>query len=223
MIHYFKHLYMYWGINDFTNFYESLSPKFNRDMVFKAGEGTGRSGSFFFFSHDQKFIIKTMTKSELDLMKKMMPAYSQHLKKNEDSLLSKILGIFTVETESFSSVHIMLMENTVRLKDPSQLRYIFDLKGSTVDRVVGGKTKNSTTLKDINFLVTKKRFKMLTSLDNRTCRKLVRAMRKDLEFLFGQRLMDYSMLIAIEKSSLTNRELHAEPGSFGFGAMATST
>jgi hypothetical protein len=36
-------------------------------MVFKAGEGAGRSGSFFFFSHDRKFIIKTMTKEELDL------------------------------------------------------------------------------------------------------------------------------------------------------------
>ena len=31
----------------------SLSPEFNRDMVFKAGEGAGASGSFFFFSHDR--------------------------------------------------------------------------------------------------------------------------------------------------------------------------
>jgi hypothetical protein len=37
------------------------------DMVFKAGEGAGRSGSFFFFSHDKKFIIKTMTNQELVL------------------------------------------------------------------------------------------------------------------------------------------------------------
>ena len=41
---------------------ESLSPANNRDQVFKAGEGAGRSGSFFFFSHDRKFIIKTMSK-----------------------------------------------------------------------------------------------------------------------------------------------------------------
>ena len=40
---------------------ESLSPDKNRDMVFKAGESQGKSGSFFFFSHDKKFIIKTMT------------------------------------------------------------------------------------------------------------------------------------------------------------------
>lgn len=31
----------------------SLSPELNRDMVFKAGESQGKSGSFFFFSHDK--------------------------------------------------------------------------------------------------------------------------------------------------------------------------
>ena len=30
----------------------SLSAKRNRDQVFKAGESQGKSGSFFFFSHD---------------------------------------------------------------------------------------------------------------------------------------------------------------------------
>lgn len=34
-------------------FREALNPKYNRDQVFKAGEGAGRSGSFFFFSHDR--------------------------------------------------------------------------------------------------------------------------------------------------------------------------
>lgn len=42
----------------------SLSTDLNRDMVFKAGESQGKSGSFFFFSHDKKFIIKTMTSSD---------------------------------------------------------------------------------------------------------------------------------------------------------------
>jgi hypothetical protein len=44
-------------------------------MVFKAGEGAGRSGSFFFFSHDRKFIIKTMTKEELNLFLEKLPAF----------------------------------------------------------------------------------------------------------------------------------------------------
>ena len=39
---------------------KSLSCEMNRDMVFKAGEGVGQSGSFFFFSFDNRFIIKTL-------------------------------------------------------------------------------------------------------------------------------------------------------------------
>ena len=31
----------------------------------KAGEGMGKSGSFFFFSHDQSMLIKTMTLDDL--------------------------------------------------------------------------------------------------------------------------------------------------------------
>ena len=31
---------------------ESLKPSANKDSVFKAGEGQGKSGSFFFFSSD---------------------------------------------------------------------------------------------------------------------------------------------------------------------------
>jgi len=179
-------------------------------MIFKAGEGAGRSGSFFFFSHDQKFVIKTMTTEELQLMKKIMPKYKAHLKKNPNSLLSKILGLFTVEATNFSTVNIMLMENTLRLKDPKRLKYVFDLKGSTVNRVVKGKTKNSTTLKDINFLLTKKKFSVLTRLSESTNRKLVNAMRSDVNFLSSLNLMDYSMLIAIERTRQNVSRLHID-------------
>lgn len=48
--------------------YESLHPSYNQDMVFRAGEGAGRSGSFFFFSHDKRFIIKTMSVAEHTLL-----------------------------------------------------------------------------------------------------------------------------------------------------------
>jgi hypothetical protein len=67
-------------------------------MVFKAGEGAGRSGSFFFFSHDRKFIIKTMTQDELDLYLERLPAFKQYFNSNDDSLLAKIFGVFTVNT-----------------------------------------------------------------------------------------------------------------------------
>ena len=54
---------------------DSLSADKNRDMVFKAGESQGKSGSFFFFSYDKKFIIKTMTHGDLDSFKKLAKDY----------------------------------------------------------------------------------------------------------------------------------------------------
>ena len=92
---------------------QSLSPAFNRDQVFKAGEGAGRSGSFFFFSHDRKFIIKTMSKGELNLLLGLMEPLAEHFKNNPDSLLAKIFGVFTVKSSATNEVHLMLMENTL--------------------------------------------------------------------------------------------------------------
>lgn len=43
---------------------KSFDVEMNRGMVFKAGQGAGKSGSFFFFSHDNKFIIKTLRYNE---------------------------------------------------------------------------------------------------------------------------------------------------------------
>ena len=131
----------------------SLSPDMNRDQVFKAGEGAGRSGSFFFHSHDGKFIIKTISKGELELLLRILPALSEHYKNNPDSLISKTFGAFTVKTDTISEVHLVLMENTLQIKNKRGLQYIFDLKGSLVDRKVKGKTTSSTTLKDQNFIL----------------------------------------------------------------------
>jgi hypothetical protein len=50
---------------------ESLDPHQNQGSAFK-GEDGGRSGSFFFFSHDRKFLLKTMTEDELNLKLKVL-------------------------------------------------------------------------------------------------------------------------------------------------------
>lgn len=55
------------GIN-FQRLFMSLDYKKNRDQIFSSGEASGASGSFFFFSHDRRFIVKTMSKAELKFM-----------------------------------------------------------------------------------------------------------------------------------------------------------
>ena len=75
---------------------KSLSTDANRDSIFKAKESAGKSGSFFFFSYDRKFLIKTMNGSEMKLFRESLPFYLLHLRDNPDSLIARIYGIFTV-------------------------------------------------------------------------------------------------------------------------------
>ena len=89
-----------------------------------------------------------MTKNELGLILSMLSTLTEHYKKCPDSLIMKVFGVFTVKTGQTQEVHLMLIENTLQLKDPENLKYIFDLKGSLVDRKVKGEIKPSTTLKD---------------------------------------------------------------------------
>ncbi len=83
----------------------------------------------------------------------MLPQYTEHFKNNRNSIIAKIFGIFTIKSVDFREVHVMLMENTVQLKNEINLKNIFDLKGSTVDRTTKVENmKPSTTLKDNNFI-----------------------------------------------------------------------
>ena len=136
---------------------KSLSPLFNREQAFKAGEGTGKSGSFFFFSHDNQFIIKTMKPGELKALKRILPHYIEHLKKNPYSMLAKIYGMFTLKKKLMKPVNVMLMENTIQMQAPERLIAIYDLKGSSHGRKTSKETriKPSTVQKDLDFVQTK--------------------------------------------------------------------
>jgi len=94
----------------------SLSAKRNRDQAFQAGESQGKSGSFFFFSHDKKFIIKTMYDDELKVFLEALPDYFEHLKTNPNCLVARIYGVFKVKMEDIVPVNLLLMANTIRCK-----------------------------------------------------------------------------------------------------------
>lgn len=60
----------------------SLNTELNRQQVFKAKESAGKSGSFFFFSYNKKFLLKTMNDSEMEVFFEMLPDYFCHFIKN---------------------------------------------------------------------------------------------------------------------------------------------
>ena len=57
----------------------SLSMISNRKMIFKAGQGAGKSGSFFFESFDKKFIIKSISSSEKKVLLNLLDDLIFHL------------------------------------------------------------------------------------------------------------------------------------------------
>ena len=69
----------------------------NVESIFKAGEGMGKSGSFFFFSHDDKFLIKSMTTSDFETFMKVFRAYFEHVSCFDESLLARIYGVYSVQ------------------------------------------------------------------------------------------------------------------------------
>lgn len=136
---------------------------------------------------------------------RLLPHLTEHYKTNVDSLISKVFGVFTVDIEGMGKVHLQLMENTLRIRERDNLRYIFDLKGSLVDRKVSGKTKNSTTLKDVNFDMANQKIANFTRMSKETSTRLRIAMKRDADFLASHNLMDYSLLLGIENAPLKDR------------------
>jgi 1-phosphatidylinositol-4-phosphate 5-kinase len=52
-----------------------------------------KSGQFFFYSHDGRYMIKTQSKEESKLLRQMMPQYLKHLTMNPDSMLVRFYGM----------------------------------------------------------------------------------------------------------------------------------
>lgn len=133
---YFKKIREMDGITE-ADINASLDVELNQERIFKSGQGSGKSGSFFFFSFDSKFIIKTIVKPEMELLSKMMKTYVKHIESTDNkSLLARIYGLYTIVTNRFGSLDIMLMQNTSQLVDKANHTIKFDLKGSSVKRHV---------------------------------------------------------------------------------------
>ena len=181
--------------------HSSLAPLHNRNQTFKNDVG-GRSGSIFFFSHDRRFLVKTMTDSELSQMLRMLPAWSNHLSSKQKTLIAKIYGCFTVRTRYINEhrcFHVLLMECCARLKVPARLKYNFDLKGCLYHRLVSEPTLPSTTLKDQNLIQLCENQKVRFLIEKEELSDLIFVLRNDVEFLKSNQLMDYSLLLMVEE------------------------
>lgn len=66
-----------------------------------------------------------------------MDSFINHLEETgNSSLIAKIFGLYTIRSKHFLPVHLILMENTVQLRNSKSKKISFDLKGSYINREV---------------------------------------------------------------------------------------
>ena len=84
----------------------------------KLNEG-GASQAFFFFSGNERFIVKSCTKSEMDTLKRIAGKYESYLIDEKKSLLMRILGAHCLETYS-NRFYFFVMENLFKIDDDEE-------------------------------------------------------------------------------------------------------
>lgn len=179
----------------------SFDPDSNASLLKDIKESDGKSGSFFFFSYDKKFILKTITLSELNtISEKFLKSYISYLNVAFDSsIITKIYGIYSITLSNNSCITVILMQNLNVF--PSDLIFkVFDLKGSQVDRKTKNlnKADNLKALKDLDFQWINDTYH-ISDFSKDAKEKILSSLDTDLSLLTELNLMDYSFLLIVVK------------------------
>ncbi|XP_011079355.1 1-phosphatidylinositol-3-phosphate 5-kinase FAB1B [Sesamum indicum] len=169
----------------------------------KWGAQGGKSNVFFAKTLDDRFIIKQVTKTELESFIKFAPGYFKYLSESVGSgsptCLAKILGIYQVTSKNLkggkeSKMDVLVMENLLFGRNPSRL---YDLKGSSRSRYNPDSSGSNKVLLDQNLIEA-----MPTSpifVGNKAKRLLETAVWNDTAFLASVDVMDYSLLVGVDE------------------------
>eukprot|EP00055_Hartaetosiga_balthica_P002200 m.3056 g.3056 ORF g.3056 m.3056 type:complete len:852 (-) comp2011_c0_seq1:142-2697(-) len=198
----FRHFRDMYGI-DTRDFLISMCDQPLREL-----SNPGASGSLFWLSDDDQFIVKTVQQGEHQFLLELLPQYYLNLHQNTKTLLPKYFGLFCYKGRNNRRIRFVVMNNIL----PSHLHYSerYDLKGSTKGRFASEKEKikRSPTLKDLDFNVLHKDGIVLPP---KTFAKLCNTAQRDCLILESYKIMDYSLLLGIHK--LPVKESLAPPRS----------
>lgn len=103
----------------------------------------GKSGSFFLFTYDSQFMIKTITDEELKFLLENIQFFYKHYTTFRDTLIVKIFGIYELRMTANFKVKFIVVNNALHNRlakdrgshyDALSIDTKFDLKGSWVNR-----------------------------------------------------------------------------------------
>lgn len=77
-----------------------------------------------------------MSSKEVNQMIRILPSYYEHLDKNKGTKIAKIYGLFEIRIDMFEPISVMIMQNVLPSVPDSELQFVFDMKGSQINREV---------------------------------------------------------------------------------------
>jgi 1-phosphatidylinositol-4-phosphate 5-kinase len=149
-----------------------------------------KSGQFFFYSHDQRYMVKTMTKTESKLLRKILPQYYGYIRKHPWSLLTKYFGMHRVKPHRRKKIYFLIMGSVFFSKPGLEIHEQYDLKGSTVGR---RSQKNETMKKDLDLIESG----TFVQIGRERAKMFRMQIQMDTDFLRKNQIMDYSLLLGI--------------------------
>ncbi|KAF8021288.1 hypothetical protein BT93_G1654 [Corymbia citriodora subsp. variegata] len=162
----------------------------------------GKSNVYFAKSTDERFIIKQVTKTELESFEEFAPEYFKYLTDSISSgsptCLAKVLGLYQVNVKGprggkEMKMDLMVMENLFFKRNISR---IYDLKGSARARYNPDTSGKDKVLLDQNLLEALRTKPIF--LGSKAKRSLERAIWNDTNFLANVDVMDYSLLVGVD-------------------------
>ncbi|XP_031346556.1 phosphatidylinositol 4-phosphate 5-kinase type-1 alpha-like isoform X15 [Photinus pyralis] len=182
----------------------------------------GASGSIFYLTDDDEFIIKTVQHKEGEFLQKLLAGYYMNLNQNPRTLLPKFFGLYCYQCNS-KNIRLVIMNNLL----PSWVRMHqkYDLKGSTYKRKASKseRQKRSPTYKDLDFMEHHPEG-ILMEADTYTA--LVKTIQRDCRVLESFKIMDYSLLVGIhnldqaQRDKLEQKAIAAKLGEENYDADA---
>lgn len=153
---------------------------------------TGKSGSFFFYSDDGKYMLKTLSVDEYVFFRKFIPDYYFHLYKNPHTLITRFFGFHKIIVcSSKKTLYFVVMGNL--FQNDYELDIKYDLKGSTLGRITNDDQDRSIARKDNNFIQDNRKI----NIGRKRKGLLMEQIRKDVEVLRMADVIDYSLLLGI--------------------------
>jgi len=182
----FARLRKRFDIND-VDYMLSLCGSFN----FLEFVSNSKSGEFFFYSHDGRFLIKTQRKSESQFMRSVLQQYFNFVADNPKTILVRLCGAHRVKLPHLRRrMHFVIMMSVFAEATIARpVHRIYDLKGATAGRKAKA---DETVRKDLDILSDGQTLKL-----GRRRQDFVDQIAKDAGFLEAIGVMDYSLLVGI--------------------------